>query len=87
LDQSEDNVIFLLPFHGHEIHAVFSADVPCIQPINSCVAVLGMVSTEEIVVSTIEKLFWSCRQNYNNINASLNAEHYVTLPFLATLIS
>jgi hypothetical protein len=71
LDQSEDNVVLFLALHGHEVHAVFPTDVPCIQPIKSRVPVLGVVAAEEVVVSAIEELFWSCNINYNNLSAFL----------------
>lgn len=34
LDQTEDHIVFFLRLDGHQIHAIFSADVPAIQPIH-----------------------------------------------------
>lgn len=62
LDESEDNVVLLLAFHGHEIHTELSAHISCIQPIKPRVPVLRMVATEEVIVTTIEELFRSCKQ-------------------------
>jgi hypothetical protein len=62
LDEPEDYVVLLLAFHGHEIHTVFSTHISRIQPIKSRVPVLRMVPTEEVMVTAIEELFWSCKQ-------------------------
>ena len=60
LDQSEDQVVLLLRFQRHQIHAVLAADVATIQPVHSLVSKCRNMGTVEVVVSTVAELLRTC---------------------------
>lgn len=66
LNQSEDNVVLFLAFHRDKVHAVFSADVSCIEPINSQVTILVLVTAEEVVVASVEEFLRPLRALVRN---------------------
>lgn len=58
LDEPEDEVVLFLALHGYKVHAVLAAYVAGVQPVHARVAILWVVTAEEVVVSTVEEFFW-----------------------------
>lgn len=59
LDQAEDQIVLLLGLDGHEVHAVFTADVASVQPVELLVGQRGNVTGEEVVLAFVLELLWA----------------------------
>lgn len=68
LDQAEDQVVLLLRLDGGQVHAVLTADVASVQPVELLVGQRGHVAGEEVVLALVLELLWTWRGGRNKIN-------------------
>ena len=62
LDEAEDQVVLLLGLDRHEVHAVFTADVAAVQPVELLVGQGGNVTREEVVLAFVLELLGAWRE-------------------------
>lgn len=62
LDQAEDQVVLLLGLDRGQVHAVFTADVASVQPVELLVGQRGNVAGEEVVFAFVLELLWACKE-------------------------
>lgn len=62
LDQTEDEIVLLLRLDGHEVHAVFTADIASVQPVELLVGQRGNMAGEEVVLAFVLELLWTCEE-------------------------
>lgn len=72
LNELEDHIVLFLSLQRDEIHAIFSADVSRIEPINLLLRMGRHVAAEEVVVASEIELFRSCNkvETIKSVNTS-----------------
>lgn len=59
LDQTEDQVVLLLGLEGHQVRAVFAAQITGVQPVDLAAGQSGNVTAEEQVLAAVLEFPWS----------------------------